>query len=103
MEKYEIGEVGISRHPETYGTETLTAPVFTTVDEELAMWESAERIVEDFKKRCFTVEQEYFIWHYVNHLMGRDNLEELKWFEFMKFRLLYARMKELTEKEDQKQ
>jgi len=102
VKKHEKGKVGTTRHPEIYEPEIINSPVFDTVEQELSMWKAAEAIQSILKKGGFTTPQSYFIWHYVNALQGIDNLDELKWFEFMRFRLFYSRsveMKERLEKE----
>ena len=97
--KYKFMEVGTTRHPEIYDSpEVITEPVVTDVDVELRMWEAAEAIVSLLEKGDFTIPQGFFIWHYVNALKGMDNLDEIKWFEFMKFRLYYARMRDMESK-----
>jgi hypothetical protein len=93
-EEYVFRQVGVKRHPELYGHETLTAPVFDTVEKELEMWKAAEEIAEIYKKHQFTIPQQMFIFHFVNNLTGMaiDSMEELKWFEWMKFRLTMSRI-----------
>ncbi len=98
VKKYEFGKVGTTRHPQTYRDEIINKPVFTTVEEELAMWKAAEGIKKILDKGKFTNEQMAFIFHYVHHLKGLDNLQELSLFEFMRFRLFYSRMKEMDER-----
>lgn len=97
--KYKFRQVGIKRHPELYkGKEPLTHPVFTTVKQELKMWKTAEKINRILKG--FTLEQMYFIWHYVNCLKGLNNLEELAMFEWIKFRLYLARIFDVLENQE---
>ena len=93
---YKFRQVGLKRHPELYvEKETMVKPVFDTVEKEVAMWETAEQI--DAMLRKFSIEQSFFIWHYVNALRGMDTLEELKWMEWLKFRAYYARIKNIDE------
>ena len=88
--KYKLGQVGLTRHPEIYSTETMIEQVFNTVEEELGMWKIAEQIHEVAKD--LTQEQFMFVIHYVDALRGLDTLEEIKWLEFLKFRAYMARI-----------
>lgn len=101
-EKYKFRQVGVKRHPELYGHETLTEPVFTTVEKELEMWKVAEEITEIYKKHQFTIPQQMYIFHFINNLTGMaiDTLEELKWLEWMKFRITMSRIFDVLNKED---
>jgi len=103
-EDYKFRQVGVKRHPELYGNETLTKPVFTTVSEELEMWMVAEEIADIYKKHAFSIPKQMYIFHFVNNLTGMavDTLEELKWLEWMRFRISMSRIFDVQNNEELK-
>ena len=98
---YKFRQVGTKRHPELYGHESMIEPVFTEKFTELDMWRTAETIADLLKSKGFTIPQQFYIWHFVNNLLGMtDTLEEIKWLEWLKFRASMARIFDATHNPD---